>query len=164
MGENNLKVNYTNLVQKIIDRLYNNIATTIIDELTAQQCASLCTTHPDYQTLAARILVSNHHKNTSSSFKSVVKSLYRFKDIHGVHSPIVSKQIYDLSIKYSKEIENTIDYSRDFLIDYFGFKTLERAYLMKINGSIVERPQHMWMRVSIGFMVIISKKLLKPTI
>ncbi len=150
LGKNNLKVNYTNLVQKIIDRLYNNIATTVIDELTAQQCASLCTTHPDYQILAARILASNHHKNTSSTFKTVVKSLYKFKDIHGVHSPIVSKEIYDLSIKYSKEIEEAIDYSRDFLIDYFGFKTLERAYLMKVNGSIVERPQHMWMRVSMG--------------
>ena len=65
----------------------------------------------------------------------MIKSLYKFKDIHGVHSPIVSKQIYDLSIKYSKEIENAINYNRDFLIDYFGFKTLERAYLMKINGS-----------------------------
>lgn len=150
LGQNNLKVNYTNLVQKIIDRLYNNIATTVIDELTAQQCASLCTTHPDYQTLAARILVSNHHKNTSSSFKAVIKSLYKFKDVHGKHTPIVSKQIFDLSIKYSKEIVEAIDYDRDFLIDYFGFKTLERAYLMKVNGSIVERPQHMWMRVSIG--------------
>ena len=90
LGKNTLKVNYTSLVQKIIDRLYAGISTTLIDELTAQQCASLSTTHPDYGILASRILISNCHKNTFSNFLQVCEKLYDFKDIHDKHSPILS--------------------------------------------------------------------------
>ena len=118
----------------------------------AQQCASLCTTHYDYGTLASRVTISNHTKNTNDSFFDVMKELYEFRDIHNIQSPLVSKKFMDdleaLSIDGVCQIP--INYDRDNLIDYFGFKTLERAYLMRINGKIVERPQHMWLRVSIG--------------
>jgi len=149
-NEVNIKINYTSLVMKVIDQIYNNISTTKIDELSAEQCASMSTIHPDYNVLAGRIVVSNHHKNTLPSFVSVMKDLYSFKDKHGKESPLISKSLYDTVMEHGDELENMIDYNNDYLIDYFGFKTLERAYLMKLNGQIVERPQHMWMRVSIG--------------
>ena len=150
LGKNELSVNYTSLVQKIIDRLYNGISTILIDELTAQQCASLATTHPDYGVLASRILISNHHKNTNQDMYKVSKKLYDFKDIHGVHHPIISKEQFNIIKNNKQEIQSMIDYNRDYFIDYFGFKTLERAYLLRINKVIVERPQQMWMRVAIG--------------
>ena len=149
LGKNELNINYTSLVQKIIDRLYDNISTTLIDELTAQQCASLSTTHPDYGILASRILISNCHKNTENSLLTVNENLYNFKDIHNKHYPIVSEEQMKIINKYHIDFENMIDYKRDYNIDYFGFKTLERAYLLRINKQIVERPQHMWMRVAI---------------
>jgi ribonucleoside-diphosphate reductase alpha chain len=150
LGNNELRVNYTSLVQKIIDRVYNKIHTSEIDELLAQQCASLSTTHPDYQILSGRIVTSNLHKNTPDTFSKAMSILYDFVDIHGNHKPLISPTLFNLSKKLSKEIENIIDYNRDFLIDYFGLKTLERAYLIRVNKKIIERPQHMWMRVSLG--------------
>jgi ribonucleotide reductase alpha subunit len=148
--EANININYSSLVMKVIDQLYDQILTTKIDELAAEQCASLSTLHPDYGTLAARIVISNHHKNTKSSFTDVVTTLYNFKDIHGINYPLVSSKLWDFTQKYSKEIEDMLVHDRDYLIDYFGFKTLERSYLFKCNNQIVERPQHMWMRVAIG--------------
>ncbi len=150
LGKNELNVNYTGLVQKVIDRLYDKISTSLIDELTAQQCASLATTHPDYGILASRILISNHHKNTNEDIYVVATQLYEFKDIHGVHHPIISAEQFKIIIDNYQEIQSMIDYDRDYYIDYFGFKTLERAYLLRINKVIVERPQQMWMRVAIG--------------
>ena len=152
LGNGELEVNYTELAKKIIDRLYDRIPTTKIDELLAQQCASLCTTHYDYGTLASRVTISNHTKNTKDSFYDVMKELYEFRDIHDMHSPLVSKQFMDdvEALTVDRVCKIPINYNRDNLIDYFGFKTLERAYLMRINGKIVERPQHMWLRVSIG--------------
>ena len=152
LGKKIENVNYTSLCQKIIDRLYNNIPTTKIDELTAEQCASLTTVHSDYGTLASRILISNHQKNTESDFSTVIGKLYNYNDIHDTHHPLVSKQLFD--IVHDKEnretIQSWLDFNRDYLLDYFGFKTLERAYLLKVNGVILERPQHMWLRVSLG--------------
>ena len=148
--EANIKVNYTSLVMKVIDQIYDSITTTLIDELSAQQCASLSTVHPDYNILAGRLTVSNHQKNTSSSFIEVMDNLYNSKDKHGLQSKIVSDELIQIVKEHGSEIENMIDYNRDYLIDYFGIKTLERAYLLRINKVIVERPQHMWMRVSIG--------------
>lgn len=148
--EANIKINYTTLVMKVIDQLYSGISTTKIDELSAEQCASMASIHPDYNILAGHITVSNHHKNTKSSFLEVMSDLYNYKDKHNKHSPLVTKEIIESVTKYEKEFNELIDYSRDYLIEYFGFKTLERAYLMKINNVTVERPQHMWMRVSIG--------------
>jgi ribonucleoside-diphosphate reductase alpha subunit len=145
-----IKINYTTLTMKVIDQLYNGISTTQIDELSAQQCASLASTHPDYNVLASRITISNHHKNTTDSFCKVMTQLYEYKDKHGEQSPLVSQKLYDVIQNHGDYLESIIDYSRDYLIDYFGFKTLERAYLMKINKETVERPQHMWLRVAIG--------------
>jgi len=148
--DTDIKVNYTTLVMKVIDQLYDGISTTKIDELSAEQCASMASVHPDYNVLAGRIVVSNHQKNTTSSFIHAMTQLYYYQDKHEKHSPLVSQQLYDTIMKYPTELEELCDYSRDYLIDFFGFKTLERAYLMKVNKVTVERPQHMWLRVSIG--------------
>jgi ribonucleotide reductase alpha subunit/intein/homing endonuclease len=148
--EANIQINYSSLVMKVIDQLYDGIPTTKIDELAAEQCASLSTMNPDYGTLAGRIVVSNHQKNTESIFSNIMQSLYDFKNVHGEHKPLVSEELWRFTEMHKTEIDAMIDYNRDYLIDYFGFKTLERAYLFKLNSKIVERPQHMWMRVSIG--------------
>ena len=148
--EANIHINYQSLAMKVIDQLHDKIPTSKIDELAAEQCAVMSTNHPDYGTLAGRIIVSNHQKNTDSLFSNVMKELYYFKDIHGENKPLVSKSLWEFTKKYKEEIEATIDHNRDYLIDYFGFKTLERAYLFRHGNKVVERPQHMWMRVSIG--------------
>lgn len=148
--EFNVNINYSLLVMKVIDQLYNGIPTKKIDELTAEQCAAMSTQNPDYGILASIIVVSNHQKSTPSNFKDVVEQLYNFKDVNGFDSPLVSKQLFDVVMKHHEDIERMIDYKRDYLIDFFGFKTLERAYLFRVNKTIVERIQHMWMRVSIG--------------
>ena len=148
--EVNIQMNYTALAMKVIDQLYDGISTTQIDELTSDQCASLASTHPDYNILAGRIVVSNHQKNTSSSFQEVMRQLYNFRDKHGEQSSLISEELYSISVEHGASLDALCDYSRDYLIDYFGFKTLERAYLMKIEKQIVERPQHMWLRVAIG--------------
>lgn len=148
--EANVKINYTNLVMKVIDQLYTGISTRKIDELSAEQCASMSSMHPDYNVLAGRITVSNHHKNTEESFMSVITKLYEYTDKHDRHSPLLTKELYETVKNNEKEIEEMLDYQRDYLIEYFGLKTLERAYLMRIDNVIIERPQHMWMRVSLG--------------
>ncbi|MBC8302115.1 MAG: ribonucleoside-diphosphate reductase subunit alpha [Pelagibacterales bacterium] len=145
-----LSINYTTLCRKIIDQLYNKIPTREIDELTAQQCASLSTKNDDYGVLASRVLISNHQKNTNDNFSVIISKLYDYVDMHGKHHPLISKELSDIVLNNGEMIQSWFDFDRDFLLDYFGFKTLERAYLMKINGVIVERPQHMWMRVAIG--------------
>jgi ribonucleotide reductase alpha subunit len=158
--EANININYTQLVMKVIDQLYNKIPTTKIDELTAEQCAALSTMHPDYGVLASRIIISNHQKNTLDDFLSVSKLFYDFKDIHQQSHPLISKQYWDFINKYKKELTELIDYQRDYNIDYFGFKTLERAYLFKIDNKVIERPQHMWLRVAIGIHCInVNKEL-----
>ena len=145
-----IKINCTSLVIKVIDQLYDGISSTKIDELLGEQCASMSSIHPDYNTLAGKITVSNHHKNTSDTFSCVMKQLYDYTDKHGKHSPLVSKELYDIVSSEPGKFDELCDYNRDYLIDYFGFKTLERSYLMSIDKVTVERPQHMWLRVSIG--------------
>jgi ribonucleoside-diphosphate reductase alpha chain len=146
----NIQINYSSLAIKVIDQLYDTISTTKLDELTAEQCASLTTQHPDYGTLASHIIISNHQKNTDPSFSNVMKKLYEFINIHGIQKSLVSQQLYDFVEKNANILDNIIDHNRDYLIDFFGFKTLERAYLFRINNKVVERIQHMWLRVSIG--------------
>ena len=148
--EAGIHINYSSLVMKVIDQLYDTIPTAKIDELAAEQCASLSTNHPDYATLASRIIVSNHQKNTEPIFSNVIMTLNEFNDIKGNNKPLVSEMLCDFTKYFSKEINEMIDHERDYLIDYFGFKTLERAYLFRVNNTVVERPQHMWMRVEIG--------------
>jgi ribonucleotide reductase alpha subunit len=148
--EANIQINYTSLTMKVIDQLYDKIPTAKIDELAAEQCASMATIHTDYATLASRIVVSNHHKNTEQSFYNVMKSLYDFIDIQGNNYPLVSQELWNVVSSNKEQLEQFIDYERDYLIDYFGFKTLERSYLFKIGNKVIERPQHMWLRVAIG--------------
>ena len=148
--EAKVQINYSALTMKVIDQLYDKIETTKIDELAGEQCASLSTQHPDYGTLASRIVISNHQKNTDSVFSNVMKTLYDFTNVKGENTPLVSERLWEFTDNFSKEIDNMIDYNRDYLIDYFGFKTLERAYLFRVNNVVVERVQHMWMRVAIG--------------
>lgn len=148
--DNIFKINYTALAIKVIDQLYDNISTAKIDELTCEQCATMASIHPDYNLLAGCISISNHHKNTDSDFSVVMKQLYEFKNGNGNHSPIISKELFEISQTHAEVLNNLCDFSRDYLIDYFGFKTLERSYLMKINKKVVERPQHLWLRVAIG--------------
>jgi hypothetical protein len=136
--------------QKVVESLYDGVTTSELDELSAQIAASMSLEHPDYNAFAGRIASSNHQKNTSPSFHKTVKALYEATDINGDHSPIVSKDLYDITKKHRKEIEDAIDYERDFLYDYFGFQTLKRSYLLRINGTCVERVQGMWMRVALG--------------
>jgi ribonucleotide reductase alpha subunit len=145
-----IQINYSSLVMKVIDQLFDKIETTKIDELAAEQCASISTQHPDYGVLASRILISNHQKNTDPSFSKTMKNLYEFKNIHGLQKPLIAEYIWNFIEANAHEIDNIIDDNRDYLIDFFGFKTLERAYLFRINSRVVERVQHMWMRVSIG--------------
>ena len=148
--EAGVKINYTSLAMKIIDQLYDKISTTKIDELTAEQCASLSSTHYDYGTIASHIVISNHHKNTVADFREVVRALYNSVDINGNVSPLVSKELFDVVEQNADVINAAIDFRRDYLVDYFGFRTLEKSYLMRSNRVILERPQHMWMRVALG--------------
>ena len=148
--EANIHINYSSLSMKVIDQLFDKIETTKIDELAAEQCASLSTQHPDYGTLASRIVVSNHQKNTNPLFSNVMETLYMFENIQKKNVPLVSQKLWNYVKKYSNELNEIIDHNRDYLIDYFGFKTLERAYLFRINNIVIERIQHMWMRVAVG--------------
>ena len=154
----NLKLNYTGLVMKVIDQLYDKIHTKKIDDLSAEQCASMASIHPDYNTLAGHIAISSHHKDTDESFSKVITKLYEYTDKHGKPSPLVSEELYSLVIQNSNLYDSKCDYTRDFVIDYFGFKTLERSYLMRVDGTVVERPQHLWMRVALGIHGIDTEK------
>jgi ribonucleoside-diphosphate reductase alpha chain len=144
-------INYTTLAIKVIDQLYDGIHTTKIDELTAEQCATMAATHPDYLVLASHLIMSNHHKTTSDNYHDVVQQLHQFRDTNNRSVPLVSDAFHRFVVANGDALNAMIDYSRDYAIDYFGFKTLERSYLMRCaGGAVVERPQHMWMRVSIG--------------
>jgi ribonucleoside-diphosphate reductase alpha chain len=148
--EAGIQINYTQLAMKVIDQLYDKISTAKIDELTAEQCASMSSIHYDYGTLASHITVSNHHKNTESNILTVMRKLYNYMDKHGNHSPLITRELLETIDEHYTAISERIDFKRDYVFDYFGFKTLEKTYLMRINGKVVERPQHMWMRVSLG--------------
>ena len=148
-NEFNLKINFTGLVIKVIDQLHDNISTSKIDELTAEQAASLSTKHPDYGLLASALVVSNLQKNTTDKFSDAMNKLYNFKDVNNSEVPLLSKRFITVVNKNIDYFNSLVDHKRDYLIDYFGFKTLERAYLMHINKKIIERPQYMWLRVAI---------------
>lgn len=139
-----LNINCYEIAQKICNRIYDGVKTSELDELTAVSCSSLIADYPDYDKLGSRILISNHQKKTSPSFSETIDMLYNneFK--------LVSDEVYEVVQKHKDKLNSYIDYSRDFLFDFFGFKTLERAYLIRINDKVVERPQHMFMRVALG--------------
>ncbi|MHA8053329.1 ribonucleoside-diphosphate reductase subunit alpha [Aquirufa sp. Wall-65K1] len=139
------------VARKVITGLYDGVKTTELDNLAAETAASLTTKHPDYAVLAARIAISNLHKNTLKSFSATMKRLYTYVDPKtGQNAALLSKEIYDIIKKNAVELDEAIIYDRDFGYDYFGFKTLEKSYLLKLEGQIAERPQHMLMRVAVG--------------
>jgi ribonucleotide reductase alpha subunit len=140
---------FAQLAIKVIDQLYDNIQTTKIDELTAEQCASMSSIHPDYTKLASAIVVSNLHKNTSNCYYETTKKLYDYRDSNNNSFRLIKTSIMEIIEAHKDSINAMIDYERDYFFDYFGFKTLERAYLMRCNKTIVERPQHLIMRVAI---------------
>ena len=139
------------IAKKVISGIYDGVSTVELDNLAAETAASLTTKHPDFAKLAARVAISNLHKVTSKSFSNTMKRLYTYVDPKtGENAPLVSKETYGVVKKNAAMLDSTIIYDRDFSYDYFGFKTLERSYLMKVDGKIVERPQHMLMRVAVG--------------
>ena len=139
------------VAKKVIDGIYDQVQTTELDNLAAETAASLTTKHPDYAILAARIAISNLHKTTSKSFSNTVKLLYQYVDPKtGENASLISREVYEVVKKNASLLDSTIIYDRDFGYDYFGFKTLERSYLLKLDGKVVERPQHMLMRVAVG--------------
>ena len=148
-----LDTNYidaSRIAQQVIQGIYDGVTTEQLDELTSEICGSLIAEHPDYNKLAARICMSNLHKKTDKSFSKTMTKLYNNVDIHGEHSPLISKELFQIIQENRDKIDSVMIYDRDYLFDYFGVKTLCRSYLSKINKQIVERPQHLWMRVSLG--------------
>ena len=136
---------------RVIEGLYDGVTTSELDNLAAEIAATMTTTHPDYAQLAARISVSNLHKNTKKSFSETMKDLYEYVNPRtGKKAPLLSDEVYNIIKKNSEKLDSSIIYNRDYGYDFFGFKTLERSYLLKLNGKIAERPQHMLMRVSVG--------------
>ena len=149
-GLNDL-VDPVRVAMRVIEGLYDGVTTSELDNLAAEIAATMTTTHPDYAQLAARISVSNLHKNTKKSFSETMKDLYEYVNPRtGKKAPLLSDEVYKVIQKNAELLDSSIIYNRDFGYDFFGFKTLERSYLLKLNGEIVERPQHMLMRVSIG--------------
>lgn len=136
---------------KVVQGLYDGVHTTELDNLAAETAAAMTTKHPDYAKLAARIAVSNLHKSTKKSFSETIRDLYKYLDPKtGEMAALISDELYQTVKKHADELDSAIIYDRDYNFDYFGFKTLERSYLLKLNGKIAERPQHMIMRVAVG--------------
>ena len=139
------------IAKKVIQGIYDNITTTELDNLAAETAAAQTTIHPDFSVLAARIAVSNLHKNTLKSFSKTAQLLYEYTDpITQTHAPLISEEIYKIIRKNADELDSSVIYDRDYNFDYFGFKTLERSYLIRTNGKVTERPQHLFMRVALG--------------
>jgi ribonucleoside-diphosphate reductase alpha chain len=136
---------------KVIQGVKDGITTRELDELASRNAGALISTHPDYSKLAARISVTALHKETSKSFGATIEKLHKYIDPKtNLNASLIDDEVYKIIKKNTAKINESIDYNRDFNFDYVGFKTLERSYLLKVNGNIVERPQHMWMRVAIG--------------
>ncbi len=144
-------VDATEVAMKVVNGVYDGVTTVELDNLAAETSAYLTTKHPDYAILAARVAVSNLHKNTKKTFSQVIEDLYNYIDPkNGDKAPLISDEVYKIVMDNAEKLDSAIIYDRDFDYDYFGFKTLERAYLLKLNGKVAERPQHMLMRVSVG--------------
>lgn len=149
-GLNDL-VDSVKVAMRVIEGLYDGVTTSELDNLAAETAASMTVAHPDYAQLAARIAISNLHKNTKKSFSETMSDMFHYVNPRtGKESPLLSEEVHEVIQKNAAFLDSHIIYNRDFNYDYFGFKTLERSYLLKINGKIVERPQHMLMRVAVG--------------
>jgi ribonucleoside-diphosphate reductase alpha chain len=144
-------VNVIDVAKKVIEGIYDGVTTSELDSLAAETAASLTTKHPDYALLASRIAISNLHKNTEKSFSETMRRLHQYTDeTTGRHMPMLADDIMEIIEANAELLDSSIIYDRDFGFDYFGFKTIEKSYLLRINGKIVERPQHMYMRVAVG--------------
>jgi len=144
-------VSHIEIAKKVILGLYDGVTTTELDNLAAETAATMATTHPDYALLAARISISNLHKNTDKSFSNTIKALYNYIDPKtGDKAGLIGDDTYELVWKHKDQLDSAIIYDRDYSFDFFGFKTLERSYLLRMDGEVVERPQHMLMRAAIG--------------
>jgi ribonucleoside-diphosphate reductase alpha chain len=138
------------IAQKVIEGITPDIETRVLDQLAMETAAALTTKHPDYMILAARLAITSLHKETKKSFSETVSDLYKYVDPKTKqHSPIVSKSFYDIVMKHADELDSAIVHSRDHNFDYFGYKVLEKSYLLRINGKVAERPQYMYMRTAI---------------
>ncbi len=150
----NLDTNYVNLIEvskKVIMGLYDGVTTVELDNLAAETAATMATVHPDYALLAARIAVSNLHRETEKTFSKVIDDLFRYVDPKtGDRAGLIGEETHKVVMKHKTRLDSAIIYDRDFEFDYFGFKTLERSYLMRMNGKVAERPQHLFMRVAVG--------------
>jgi len=150
-GLNPQLVDPVDVAKKVIEGLFDGVTTSELDNLAAETAASLTTKHPDYALLASRIAVSNLHKNTIKSFSETMRNLYNYVDPKtGKNAALLADDVYQIIEKNAEELDSSIIYDRDFGFDYFGFKTLEKSYLLKLDGKIAERPQHLFMRVSVG--------------
>ncbi|MFY8068556.1 MAG: ribonucleoside-diphosphate reductase subunit alpha, partial [Flavobacterium sp.] len=144
-------VDAVKVAMRVIEGLYDGVTTSELDNLAAETAASMTVTHPDYAQLAARIAISNLHKNTNKSFSETMSEMYHYVNPRtNQEAPLLSQEVYEVIKENAAFLDSHIIYTRDFNYDYFGFKTLERSYLLRINGKIVERPQHMLMRVAVG--------------
>ncbi len=138
------------IAQKVVQGLYDGVTTTELDNLAAETATSMSAMHPDFGTLAARIAVSNLHKNTNNSFADTIEHLYNYVDPKTGSASLIAKNVYEFVQANRQVLDDAIQYERDFEFDFFGFKTLEKSYLLKTYGKIAERPQHLWMRVAVG--------------
>src|SRR4030095_6679150 len=139
------------VAKKTIEGIYEGVPTTELDNLAAETAASLTTTHPDYALLASRIAVSNLHKNTVKSFSATMRRLHGYcHPATGKKMPMIADDVMQIVNENADLLDSTIIYDRDYGFDYFGFRTLEKSYLLRINGKVAERPQHMYMRVALG--------------
>ncbi|MBK9285140.1 MAG: ribonucleoside-diphosphate reductase subunit alpha [Sphingobacteriaceae bacterium] len=146
-----MHVDSTLVAKKVIDGVYDGVTTSELDNLAAETAASLTVRHPDYAQLASRIAVSNLHKNTIKSFSKTIEALYKYIDPKtNTPAALIAEDVYEIVKNNAHTLDSSIIYDRDFGYDYFGFKTLERSYLLKMNGKVAERPQHMLMRVAVG--------------
>jgi len=154
-------VNPVPVTQKVIEGFYNGISTSEIDTLAAETCAYMSQKHPDFSTLAARIAVSNLHKNTLPSFSETCRTLHSYRDKQGRDASLIAEDVWDFVKNCAAELDAAIDYTRDYGYDYFGFKTLEKSYLLRVHGKVVERPQHMLMRVACGIHIGNAEKAME---
>ena len=138
------------IAKKVIQGIYDGVTTTQLDNLAAETSATMTTKHPDYGILAARIAVSNLHKNTTATFSENIEAMYNYDDPHTGRASLISGEVYKIIMDNKERLDAAINSKRDFEFDFFGFKTLERSYLLKMNGKVAERPQQMFMRVAIG--------------
>ena len=138
-----ISVDYFEVAKKVCNRIYDGVNTNELDDLAANICSSMIVDNPDYDRLASRVSISNHHKKTLDKFSDTIERLFKYKK-----TKLISDDVYNVVRRNSEILDSRIQYERDYMFDYFGFKTLERSYLLSIDGKAVERPQDMWMRVS----------------